>query len=365
MLRIDALDGSGDYLLLENRQRSGSDLRLEGTGLLVWRIDQERVQAAWPSNGVNAIPSRSGVELLQADGRWDLRSRVNTADAADPFPGATGNTQLHATSSPASVTHEGRAAGITLTGITEVDGDISFAVHNGYTTVRVTVSGTPTEGLVRVDDQVVPPEGGLTFESAPFESHVLRAESFEAVGDGVRRPFEGWGDGVASTIRSVTTGFDDTVYAASYGADQVRLVAEVDGAALGLTPGAVGAGSRRVGLGDEAGWFTIGSSVEIEAQPTAGFEFLSWSGALSGSANPASWTAQAPDTVRARFSLGFDGLVPPLLGSGQIDVDLAAALDRAGNDNGVYDVGDLRAWLLAVEAGTASAEVLEAMGGVR
>src|SRR5690606_11344743 len=39
VFRHDSPDGSGRYVLLENRQRLGSDRRLPGTGLLAWHID--------------------------------------------------------------------------------------------------------------------------------------------------------------------------------------------------------------------------------------------------------------------------------------------------------------------------------------
>ena len=75
---------SGEYLLLENRQRIGSDRYLPGSGLLVWRVDPERAElGAW-----NSDERRAAVSLVEADGRNDL-SRGFRADAGDPFPGRT------------------------------------------------------------------------------------------------------------------------------------------------------------------------------------------------------------------------------------------------------------------------------------
>ncbi|MFW6079657.1 MAG: M6 family metalloprotease domain-containing protein [Gemmatimonadota bacterium] len=87
--RYDVPDGRGRYLLLENRQRLGSDSDLPGAGLLVWRIDPERAELrAW-----NGDERRPAVELLDADGRGDL-ARGRSADAGDPFPGETGRTDF-------------------------------------------------------------------------------------------------------------------------------------------------------------------------------------------------------------------------------------------------------------------------------
>jgi M6 family metalloprotease-like protein len=80
--RFDGKDG--EYLLLENRQRKGSDRFLPGAGLLIWHVDPERGElGAW-----NTDERRAAVSLVQADGRDDL-GRGARADAGDPFPGRT------------------------------------------------------------------------------------------------------------------------------------------------------------------------------------------------------------------------------------------------------------------------------------
>ena len=83
IFRYDFPSGSGEYLLLENRQKIGSDKKLPGHGLLAWRVDPERAElGAW-----NSDERRPAVTLIEADGRNDLQ-RGGRADAADPFPGA-------------------------------------------------------------------------------------------------------------------------------------------------------------------------------------------------------------------------------------------------------------------------------------
>ncbi|MGQ0560750.1 MAG: immune inhibitor A domain-containing protein, partial [Gemmatimonadota bacterium] len=75
--------GSAEYVLLENRQRTGSDKFLPGSGLLAWHIDPERAElGAW-----NSDERRAAVSLIEADGRADL-ANGGRADATDPFPGA-------------------------------------------------------------------------------------------------------------------------------------------------------------------------------------------------------------------------------------------------------------------------------------
>jgi M6 family metalloprotease-like protein len=85
VLRYDLPDGSGNYLLMENRERLGSDKQVPGTGMLVWKIDPERGElGAWNTNEL-----RPAVGLQQADGRHDLEHGLR-ADAGDPFPGSSG-----------------------------------------------------------------------------------------------------------------------------------------------------------------------------------------------------------------------------------------------------------------------------------
>lgn len=89
IFRYDLPGTSTEYVLLENRQRLGSDKFLPGHGLLAWRIDPERGElGAW-----NTDERRAAVALVEADGRRDLVSN-GRADATDPFPGALGKRLL-------------------------------------------------------------------------------------------------------------------------------------------------------------------------------------------------------------------------------------------------------------------------------
>jgi hypothetical protein len=120
-------------LLIENRQRVGSDLNLLEPGLLVWHIDQSVLASSWTSNEVNANSSRLGVWLRQADGRNHLASAGgNRGDRGDSFPGCIKanlqeyldptipcgvNRSFNVGTDPASVTHLGGAFGAAFTEI--------------------------------------------------------------------------------------------------------------------------------------------------------------------------------------------------------------------------------------------------------
>lgn len=134
VFRVPAQDGSGEHLLLENRQRIGSDANLWEPGLLIWHVDPATVSDAWSSNTVNNNPGRLGVWLRQADGRNELAGAgASHGDPGDPFPGCIKddyfdyfrpnlpcvrtNTEFHFASEPAAWTHRGQPFGVTITGI--------------------------------------------------------------------------------------------------------------------------------------------------------------------------------------------------------------------------------------------------------
>lgn len=98
------------YLLLENRKKSGFDFNLPSEGLLVWRIDEK---------GEMEAPDRPGMLLVQADGQHSLETPNdwNEGDAGDPFPGMTGRTEIIDTGSVSTSFPDGNPSGISLKNI--------------------------------------------------------------------------------------------------------------------------------------------------------------------------------------------------------------------------------------------------------
>ena len=91
-----------EYFLVENRQKVGYDLYLPGHGLLVWHIDESKLdntQAWYPGQ---SAASHYLVGLEQADGLFEMEQLLDLGDGADPFPGTGTKNSFNATSSPNS-----------------------------------------------------------------------------------------------------------------------------------------------------------------------------------------------------------------------------------------------------------------------
>jgi hypothetical protein len=433
VFRLDSGDGSGEYLLLENRQRIGFDENLYEPGLLVWHIDPATIAANWPTNTVNSDGDRLGVWLRGSDGRDDLaRGGGGRGDSSDPFPGTFGITEFHAGTSPGSWAHGGNTMGVTLMDIGQVGESMSLRALTRYQSLTLrtqTVEGF--DGLITVDG-VSGQELEWDWLSAPFESHTIEAAPGEPISQGHRYGFQGWDDG-APRVREHTTQLEDAAFVATYGGREVQLDVELISPAAGITPGAV-----LFSPGDLFGWVREGETVVIQALPLTGFGFREWTGDLAGQPNPTTVVASDPVEAGALFELTFstesnpptfeveaskihvlslvvenanppvkwtltsgelpagmgldavgeirgvamdkgtfpvtlhvvDGVglegdldlelvvvdpviavellaSPFLLTGGELDLNQRVYLDRAGNRNGGYDLGDFRAFILA------------------
>ena len=164
------------YLILENRIRTGFDSDLPGEGLLVWRVDESKEQYA---------PDRPGLQLVQADGRHQLENPNdwNQGDTGDPFPGSADRTELRDTGDISTTFPDGDNSGVALTNIRRdaatgvITLDVEFAGDDGDGEERdtVTVTSEPNlaipdrdpegvESVLQVDDEGMIEEIALTVD---------------------------------------------------------------------------------------------------------------------------------------------------------------------------------------------------------
>ena len=304
IFRINSGDGSGEYLLLENRQRVGFDEHLFEPGLLVWQIDPVTVDNS--PGGINNNPDRMGVWLRQADGLDELgMQNGGRGDEGDPFPGVTENTEFHAGSNPGSWTHDGKSMGVTLLDIQQVGLDLTFNAHTSYQTLTLrseVVLGTP--GLISVDGQTEETTD-WSLDSAPFQQHLIEAAPGEPISAGKRWGFDGWSDG-APRVREHTTLLEDASFTARYGGMEYLLDVTPSSPAPGIVPGYI-----QFQGGDGGGWVPEGEMVIVSATARTGFEFLDWTGPLHGLSNPTHYAPTGPVEFQAVFGVTFNAQSNP------------------------------------------------------
>jgi immune inhibitor A len=106
-----------EYFLAENRQQTGYDAGLPGSGLLIWHIDESK-----GNNDSEWYPGHTSsghyeVALEQADNNFQLEKHTSLGDASDPFPGSTNNTSFAPTSSPNSNSYADAGTFVAVTNI--------------------------------------------------------------------------------------------------------------------------------------------------------------------------------------------------------------------------------------------------------
>jgi len=118
---------ASQYFLLENRQLTGFDVGLPGSGMLVWLIDNTVITNNFSSNSVNNNPNHPGVKLIEADGNFNLLNATDNdvGSDSDPYPGSLRKTALTPVTTPNTEPYT-PYAWVYLTNIAETTGVISL-----------------------------------------------------------------------------------------------------------------------------------------------------------------------------------------------------------------------------------------------
>ena len=128
ILRLQPDLDRGEYFLLENRQRIGTDRHLPGVGLLLWHVDSVTIDDRLLNNTVQNTTSRKGLDLVEADGgQLDLPN--GRSDAGDPYPGTSAVHQIDGASDPRLRLYSGGSLGVRLGNIHQVGDGIVLDVQ--------------------------------------------------------------------------------------------------------------------------------------------------------------------------------------------------------------------------------------------
>jgi immune inhibitor A len=85
--------------MVENRQKTGRDGALPGSGVAIWHIDENQ------SDNTNPLAYKVG--LLQADGLRQLEQGKNSGDAGDLYRGKAGSNRADDSTNPSTRAHNG------------------------------------------------------------------------------------------------------------------------------------------------------------------------------------------------------------------------------------------------------------------
>ncbi len=110
-----------EYFIVENRQQTGRDANLPGSGLAIWHVDETG------SNSNEQMTSSLHYEcsIEQADGKFDLEHNANAGDADDLF-GAPGATRFTDATTPDGRWWDGSASGLVINPISRSGPTMTF-----------------------------------------------------------------------------------------------------------------------------------------------------------------------------------------------------------------------------------------------
>jgi len=121
------------FYLLENRQRTGWDIGIPGSGMMLTRINYS--SSKWSTNKVNNTANEMGVDIIEADG---LTPSINTADGYLGKPGDL---------FPAGATEYLGITDHAIEQITITEGVVRFAYRGGDTTTADPETPTVLHGI--------------------------------------------------------------------------------------------------------------------------------------------------------------------------------------------------------------------------
>ena len=190
------------YFLVENRQPVGFDSDLEGPGLIIYHVDENRRYGSYrfSSGPANDDETHKLVDVEEADGLDDMDNEVNRGDAGDPFPGTSNNFTFNDNSYPSASRYDNTETGIAVFNISSSDSlmtaDVNIRPQYGYA-IAYDELGMSGSGWGYNDSRThwggvlfTPDVSGFLTEvdvgirKAPIDFHILVYNSFDGTSPG-------------------------------------------------------------------------------------------------------------------------------------------------------------------------------------
>ncbi len=159
--------GTGEYFLVENRQRVGYDAGLPGSGLLIWHIDETRPY----DNTANADETHKLVDLEEADGLDALDYNASWGDSGDPYPGDSNSRTFNDTSTPNSRLYSGIPSNVSITNISDAGAAMTADLLAPPPRVTPTPTATQTATLTPTPTATLTPTLTPTNTPTPTVTH--------------------------------------------------------------------------------------------------------------------------------------------------------------------------------------------------
>lgn len=305
-----------EYFLVENRNRSGFDTGLPGSGLAIWHIDDTK-----GSNTAECIPPTNcamnhyKVALVQADNLFHLEKKANRGDAGDLFSGTTGKAKFDDTTAPSSKLYSGAASLVTVKDVSASGSTMKATLCYGDKGKVDTSTDLLDFGEVSLGDtkSLI-----LTMSNTGCDTLAVGSLSgsniFKITNTTCSTALEA-GDSceIEFTFVPTSTGTVQNTFTLATNANSVNVtlkgIAKQVSYDLNVTKSGTGTGtvtSSATGIdcgADCSESYSADTTVQLVAAPDNNSSFISWSGCTSSTNNTCNVTMDAAKNVDAKFDI--------------------------------------------------------------